>query len=89
MTWPFEDKILDISGALKGVIEECQTLRREFDIEWIQDCAPKDISWELQGCLQDASDLIKKYRAGAIEAAERLNPKPDDTDPGQSQEQRS
>ena len=89
MTWPFEDKVLNIQGALKSVIEECQTLRREFDLEWIQDCAPKDISWELQGCLHEVSDLIKKYRAEAIEAAEWLNPRTDDADPGPSQEQRS
>ena len=89
MTWPFEDRILNIPGALKSVIEECQTLKRDLDLEWIPDCAPRDIAWELQGCLHEVSDLIKKYRAEAIEAAEWLNPKHDDTDPGPSQEQRS
>ena len=89
MTWPFEDKVLDIQGALQAASEECRLLQRELHLGRVPDCAPRDIAWELQGCLQEVVDLIKKYRAEAIEAAEWLNPKPGDSDPGPSQEQRS
>ena len=89
MTWPFEDKVLNIPGALQAVNEECRLLQRELQLGWVPDYAPKDIAWELQGCLHEALDLIKKYRAEATDAAEWLNPKHDDTDPGPSQEHRS
>ena len=89
MTWPFEDKVLDINGALQIVSVQSSMLLFDLDNGTIPDCAPKEIAWELQGCLQEVLDLIKKYRAEAIEAAERLNPRPDDLDPGPSQEQRS
>ena len=89
MTFPFEDKVLDIASALHGVSEECSDLLDDLYTGRLPNCAPKDIEWELQGALHEVSDLIKKYRAEAIEAAEWLNPKHDDTDPGPSQEQRS
>ena len=89
MTWPFEDKILNIPGALLSVSVECKMLEHELERGRVPDCAPRDIAWELQGALHVVSYLIKKYRAEAIEAAEWLNPKHDDTDPGPSQEQRS
>ena len=89
MTWPFEDKVLDVPGALLAVRMECMMLLHDLHLGRVPDCAPMDIAWELQGCLQEVVDLIKKYRAEATEAAEWLNPKPDDTDPGPSQEQRS
>ena len=89
MTWPFEDKVLDVQSALINAIRACSELLHETVSHTVPDCAPMDIAWELQGCLQEVVDLIKKYRAEATEAAEWLNPKPDDTDPGPSQEQRS
>ena len=89
MTWPFEDKVLDVPGVLQAVRRECMLLQHDLQLGRVPDCAPMDISWELLGCLHEVSDLIKKYRAEAIEAAEWLNPKPGDSDPGPSQEQRS
>ena len=89
MTWPFEDKILDIQGALLSASLECKMLEHELERGRVPDCAPRQISWELQGALLEVLDLIRKYRAEAIEAAEWLNPTPDDTDTGPSQEQRS
>ena len=89
MTWPFEDKILNIPGALQAASVDSSMLLSDLDNGTITDCAPTDIAWELQGCIGELLDLIKKYRTEAIEAAEWLNPKHDDTDPGPSQEQRS
>ena len=88
MTWPFESPKLDVQSALIDAIGACSDLFHENLSGTVPDCAPIDIAWELQGALREVSDLIKKYRAEAIEAAEWLNPKPDDTDPGPSQEQR-
>ena len=89
MTWPFESPTLDVQSALIDAISACRDLFHENLSGKVPDCAPRDIAWELQGCLHEVLDLIKKYRAEAIEAAEWLNPKHGDTDPGPSQEQRS
>ena len=88
MTWPFEDKILDIKSALQSASEECNDLLIDLHTGMIPDCIPKEVALDLQGALLEVLDLIKKSRAEAIEAAEWLNPKPDDLDPGPSQEQR-
>ena len=89
MTWPFESPVLDIESSLENGLNACTGLYRDIASGFIPDCAPAEIAWELQGCIGELLDLIKKYRAEAIEAAEWLNPKHDDTDPGPSQEQRS